>query len=259
MKVRLIFLLAYLLIYYNPSHAQKTKQDLFNPFSILIIKPDSAKIADTLRAWADSIERGHIDNYYYSIKVEEMAQQWGNEEVKKKSEQRIREIKAREMDAYNFKYYHTVAYKTLYELAVLFNTNYWEKNFASRQTVLDGDVIDRNELFTYDLKKLADYYEVDYIVTFENIHTDHKDGVGTLKYTVTLFWSKKNKIILRKEIEGNAPVNNFNLLQEIFPNGEEFFHESGIHCDNYLECMFKSVVRFSTEEIFKVISKNQRK
>jgi hypothetical protein len=36
-------------------------------------------------------------------------------------------------------------------------------------------------------------------------------------------------------------------------------HEFRIHCDNYLECAFKSAVRFSTEEIFKAIEKRQKK
>jgi hypothetical protein len=121
--------------------------------------------------------------------------------------------------------------------------------------------VDKGELFTYDFEKLAKYYKVDYIITFEDIHSGTKKGVGTLHYTTTLFWTKDNKTILKKEIEGNAPVDNYKFFQDIFAfvSNDDNFHDSEIHCDNYLECMFKSAVRFSTEDLFKAIAKRQKK
>lgn len=263
MKYPLVILLTFfvLISFSSPGQKTTTEQELFKPFSLLIINPDSAQIADTLFVWADSIEKKHIDRYYYSIKALEMLRNMGDEESKRETDQRIQQIKQREMEAYDFKYYHTVANSTLFELSTLFNTNYWEENYSSRQTILEGSIIDRSDLFTYDLKKLGKQYKVDYIVTFENIRTAKKDGIGTIKYTTTLFWTRSNKIILKKEVEGNALVDNFRFLQDIYSSvsNENKFHESEIHCDNYLECMFKSAVRFSTEELFEAISKNQKK
>jgi hypothetical protein len=242
---------------FSYGQSENTKQDRFKPFSLLIINPDGAEVADSLQVWADSIEKKHIDRYYYSIRTMESMKQWGDEESKRQTDMRIQAAKMREMEVLDFKYYHTVTTTTLFELGALFNTNYWEKNYSSRQTIFEGGIVDRADLFTYDLEKLGKHYKVDYIVTFDSIRTDSRDGVGTLKFTTTLFSTKRNKTILKKEIEGNAPVDNYKLLSQIFPSGN--FHESGIHCDNYLECMFKSAVRFSTEELFNAISRYQKK
>jgi hypothetical protein len=259
MKFRLTYFLTIVVLTINLCYGQgeTTKQDQFKPFSLLIINPDGAEIADTLKVWADSIERKYIDRYYFSIKTMESMREWGDEESKRQTDLRIQAAKMREMEAHDFKYYHTVTNSTLFELGVLFNTNYRDKNYSSRETILEGGIIDRADLFTHDLGKLGKHYKVDYIVTFDSIRTGSRDGIGTLNFTTTLFSTKRNKTILKKEIEGNAPVDNYKLLGQIFPSGN--FHESGIHCDNYLECMFKSAVRFSTEELFNVISQYQKK
>jgi hypothetical protein len=259
MKFGLTYLLTIVVLTTKICYGQgeTTKQDQFKPFSLLIINPDGAEIADTLQVWADSIEKKYIDRYYYSIKTMESMKEWGDDESKQQMDTRIQAAKMREMEVHDFKYYHTVTNSTLFELSTLFNTNYWEKNYSSRLTILEGAIIDRADLFTHDLGKLAKHYKVDYIVTFDSIRTDRRGGIGTLKFTTTLFSTKRNKIILKKEIEGNAPVDNYTLLSQILPPGN--FHESGIHCDNYLECMFKSAVRFSTEELFNAISQYQKK
>ena len=102
---------------------------------------------------------------------------------------------------------------------------------------------------------------MDYILTFENIRSGSKNGVGTLNYGIRLYWTKQNKIILDKEIEGNAPVDNYKYLYQIYSadSDENIFHESGVSCDNYLDCMLKSTIRFSTEELYREIYKRQKK
>jgi hypothetical protein len=259
MKFRLthLWIIVVVTINYCYGQGETTKQDRFKPFTLLLINPDGAEIADTLQVWADSIEKKYIDRYHYSIKTMESMREWGDEESKRQTDIRIQAAKMKEMAVHDFKYYHTVTNSTLFELGTLFNTDYWEKKYSSRETILEGDIIDRADLFTYDLGKLGKHYKVDYIVTFDSIRTDSRDGIGIMKFTATLFSTKRNKIILEKEIEGNAPVDNYKLLSQILPSGN--FHESGIHCDNYLECMFKSAVRFSTEELFNAISQYQKK
>lgn len=239
-----------------------TKQELYNPFSILIIKPDSATIPDSLRVWGDSIENKFVSRHYYAVRMLESMKEWSGEEEKKEWDQRIKAKKLQEMDAYNFKYYHTLANSTLFELNVLFNTQYWEKDFLSKlPNIIVGHLIERGELFSYDLSKIGHYYEVDYVVLFEHIQVDHRNGMGVLLYFTTLFSTKEDKILFKKRIEGNAQVLNHKSLAQISSQKsiQEKAEEAAVHCDNYLECMFTSAARFSTEELFMEIAKHQKK
>jgi hypothetical protein len=98
-------------------------------------------------------------------------------------------------------------------------------------------------------------------VSFEDIHTDSRNGVGVLSYTTTLYSAKAKKFLLRKTTEGNALVSNHRSLAQIFSQEKQSgnLREAPVHCDNYLECMFTSAVRFSTEELFLAIAAKQRK
>jgi hypothetical protein len=248
-----------------PSHVMgqpitKAKYSI-TPFSLLIIKPDEASIADSLKAFADSIERKHIKRYYASISTLEMFRPTGNNEAKKEADLRIEEIKSREMEAYDFKYYQLVSDMALFELKSLLNPVFWGEDYVAHEPILDGYIIDRGELFTADSKKIAKYYEVDYIVTFENIHMEQKEGKAILKIITTLFSAKKHKAVLIKEVEGNPPLENFKFFYQIYSPGsqENNFHESDIRCDNYLECMFRSAIRFATEELYRALITAQKK
>ena len=235
----------------------KTEQELFKPFTIKIIKPDTARIADSLKVYADTLEKRHRDGHFSIIRNMERnfnkMKEHMDDEAKNHATLQIQQMKSRENEIYKFKYYHTIAEKTLFELGKLFNANYWE----SRVTILEGNLIDPVDLVTHDLQILREHFKDDYTVTFEDIHTDRRNEILILKYVVTLFSKKEHKVILRKEIEGNAPVDNYKLLSDIFPPGNQ--HESGIHCENYLDCVIKSAVRFSTEELFNAISERQKK
>lgn len=252
MKFLLTFLLTVLTL--NCSRGQeKAKQDLFEPFNIIMVKPGNARIPDSLKIYADSIERSQQRMYSNSIKAFDKMREKRNDEDKKEIDVQIERIKLREKEIKNFKYYHSIADRTLFELRILFNTNETETDATLGNPILEGIAID----YTTDLKNLRKRYNVDYIVTFDNIYVDRKKGVSTLNYVTRLFWTKKNKVILKKKIEGNAPVNNYKSLNQIFPPGN--IHEHGVYCGNYLECMIKSAVRFSTEELFKTISNKQKK
>jgi len=250
-----LFLISF--IFFRSLGQERYKQDLFKPFTILIFKPDKAAIADSLMVYADSIEQRHRDGFFISIENMEKLKELGIDDEKVKDDLQIQEMKSRENEIYKFKYYHSIAEKTLFELRQLFNSNYWESNYISRVNTIKGETIDPSDLVTHDFKILRKHYKVDYTVTFEDVHTDRRNGILTLKYVVTLFSRKENKVILKKVIEGNAPVDNYKLLSDIFPPGNQ--HEFGIHCENYLDCVIKSAVRFSTEELFKAISERQKK
>jgi len=234
------------------------------PFYILMINPDKADIADSLKVWADSIERRNLREYYNSLKSFENSKNDGGEEWRKEMDAIILETKAREKEKINFKYYHELTYVLSAELGKLFNADYWintRENLFSRQSMIDVQIINRSDVPTNDLKKLASYFNVDYILTFENVRSGSKNEIGILKFSIQLYWTKKNKVILDKEIEGNAPVDNFKYLFQIYsPDSDvNIFHESGVSCDNYLDCMLTSAIRFSTEELYGEIYKRQKK
>lgn len=241
----------------NTRGQEITKQDLFRPFSVIIIKPDNAKISDSLNVYAQRIEDRQFLMYFSVIKSLEKEWEKKNDEQRKEIEQQIHETIVRAKDDSQFKYFHTIANRTLRELKSLFNSNEIETDYTLDNPVLTGEVVDRSQLSTLNPKKIGKSYKVDYIVSFENIHTTGTKQSPTFSYVLKLVSTTENKEILRKEIEGNASVDNYKSLREIFPPGN--IHEIGVDCDNYLECMIISAVRFSTEELFRAIEKRQKK
>ncbi|MEQ8302045.1 MAG: hypothetical protein RIB47_01545 [Cyclobacteriaceae bacterium] len=260
MKFLLVFLMTVLT--FNCAIGQeKTKQELFESFTISIIKPDTAKIADSLKVYADILEKRHRDRYFSLLKNWEgnfkKMKKHGTKEMKRYGALQIQQMKSRKKEIYKFKYYHTVAEKTLFELGQLFNSNYWESNYTSRDQILEGRLIDPEDLVNSNFVIMRNQFKDDYLVTFEDIHTDSRNGILILKYVVTLFSKRENGFILKKEIEGNAAVYDFKPLRKIFPPGNQ--HEYSVDCENYLECVMLSAIRFSTEELFKAISERQKK
>lgn len=64
---------------------------------------------------------------------------------------------------------------------------------------------------------------------------DSRNRIGVINYTITLFWTEENKVLFRKQIEGNAPVLNHKSLAQISSqSSQDTFHEAAVHCDNYL-------------------------
>jgi hypothetical protein len=262
MKVRLI--LSFFLAGVSITSNGQDRDNLIRPFYVLMINPDKANIADSLKIWADSIETRNLKQYYNSLKSLEDSKKDGDENWRKEIDAQILETKLREKEEINFRYYHKLTYVLRAELSKLFNADYWinwRKNSLSSQSVIDVQIISHSDALTDDLKKLGHHFKVDYILKFRNIRTDKRNGVGTLKYTIQLYWTKKNKVILDKEIEGNASVDNYKYLYQICSsdNDENIFRESGVSCDNYLECMLTSAIRFTTADLYREIYKRQKK
>jgi hypothetical protein len=231
--MRTVFLLFFLALligcsgeYKNRPH-EKLTSDGLPPLRLLIINPHGARITDSLNIYADSIEQKLRMKYGF--------------------------------ESYNYKYFHFVSDLSSRELQTLFEVELGGDNNGTRENLIEISAIDREGLLISDFVHLGERYEVDYIITFEDIHTAQNEGIPTIKFTTTLFSTKHNVVILKKEIEGNAPVNNFKYLHQIYSaDNRDYsrFHESGIHCDNYLECMFRSAVRFSTEDLYNSIMKD---
>jgi hypothetical protein len=262
--MKLFLIISFFLTGVSFKSSGQDRDNLIRPFYILMINPDKANIADSLKVWADSIERKNLREYYNSLKSFENSKKDGDENWRKEMDSLILETKSREKEEINFKYYHELSYILRAELSKLFNADYWinwRKISLSRQSVINVQIINHSDVFTGDLEKLGQHFKVDYILTFKNIRTDKKKGIGTLTYTIQLYWTKQKKVILDKEIEGNAPVDNYKYLYQIYSsdNDENIFHESGVSCANYLECMLTSAIRFSTEEVYREIYKRQKK
>ena len=256
--MKILVTIWFLLCTFIYSHGQETsKQDIFKPFAVIIIKPDKAQIPDSLNVYADAMEDKQF-MMYFSV-INSLEDQWkiGDDEAKKKIEQEVHQTIKRAKEDLNFRYFHTIAIKTKRELNSLFNSNEFETDFTFNNPVLTCELVDRSHLLSTNLKKIGQRYKVDYIISFENIRTAGTQKAPTLLYVVKLFSSSANKEILRKEIEGNASVDKYKSLEQILPPGN--MHERGVNCDNYLDCMMMSAIRFSTEELFKAIEKRQRK
>jgi hypothetical protein len=234
---------------------ESAKQDIFKPFSVIVIKPNNAQIADTLSVYAESIEAKQSAMYLSVIRALEKRKENGDDDEKKKIDAEIHQTHERAKNDRDFKYFHSIAFKTLRELRSLFNSNEIETDYTLNNPVLTGEVLGRTQLQTSN-EGIGIFYKADYIVSFENIHTAGTKQSPTLRYVVRLLSTEANEEILRKEIEGNVSADNYKSLKQIHPSGG---HERGIHCDNYLECMIMSAVRFSTEELFKAVEKRQKK
>lgn len=236
----------------------------YSPFQILVIHPDSVRIDELIIPFSDSIQKRYIDRYYSSIKsYEKLKENVSSDEEKEKINSQIRSIKLREMEVYNFRYYYAMSGLILFDLGILFNPTYWEKDFSQKEKTLTGYAIEPSQLFSRDLDKLAKYYRVDYILTFENVHTEKlTDTISSivLKFKAVLYSSKKG-IVLKEDFSGNSQLNGYKYLTEIYfdHNKNERALENSVDCDNYLNCLFKSATRDTTERLYEVISEIQKK
>ena len=126
-------------IFFRSHGQERVKQDLFKPFTILIFKPVNAAIADSLNVYADSIEQRNRDGFFISIENMEKLRELGIDDQKEKYDIQIQEMKSRENEIYKFKYYHSIAERTLFELRQLFNANYGGSNFNSSVNTIEGE------------------------------------------------------------------------------------------------------------------------
>jgi len=90
------------------------------------------------------------------------------------------------------------------------------------------------------LKKLADSCNADYIIFFSDIHTQSKNDFLILKLTTLLYSKKDDKIIVRKETDGDM-----NSRGDMWT------------CFSPLSCLFINGIKTSTDTIAPEIAKRQ--
>ena len=220
------------------SYGQKGK---FNPFKLLVIRPDTAIIDKSLYGDVDSVQLDYQKRYYSSLKQmedllnfkdysKEMEQQF--KETQEKLKKEIPLVKAQEAEVKKFKYYQTLS---SYSTEVY---NFYFNEYEPFSTIIE--LPNQNTDITL-LDKLADTSKADYIVFFSNIHTEIKDGMPILKLTTSLYSKKDKKIILTKDTEGDTTS-----------RGDMWTCGSTI-----LSCLLINGVRTSTDEVAPEIAKRQ--
>lgn len=180
------------------------QEGIWRPFKMLVIQPDTAFVETSFNSQKDTIEAGHLRNYYAHIKkMEELVNFTDFPKEKEqsfKASQQIakREVeyaKAHEKDVKAFKYYQTISEYSVGVFMFYFN------EYEPYSTILE---LPKHCTDLSCLKVLSDSAKADYIVFYKDIHSSEKEGLPVLKLTTYLYSKVENKIILTKETEGNT-------------------------------------------------------
>lgn len=211
----------------------------FNPFKLVVLKPDTAIIDRTFYSEADSIQSDYFKRYYSSIEQMEHLINSKNfpddtsfRATQEKMKVEVATSKALEPEIKKFKYYQTLS---AYSTEVY---NFYFNEYEPFSTIIE---LPNQKTDLVSLKKLADTSKSDYVLFFNNIYTEIKDGLPILKLTTSLYSKKENKIILTKETEGDT-----NSRGDMWTCGS-----------TRLSCLFINGVRTSTDEVAPVIAKAQ--
>jgi len=230
------FFTTLLLFFSLVSYGQEGK---FNPFKLVVIKPDTAIIDKSLYGDIDSVQADYLKRYYYSVQqMEQLANSKDFPEdtsfkaTQEKMKAELVAAKAAEPQIKKFKYYQTLSSYSAEVYSFYFN------EYEPYSTIIE---LPNQQTDIISLKKLADSTKADYIVFFSNVHTEKKDLLPILKLTTSLYSKKDNKIILTKQTEGDT-----NSRGDMWTCGSTI-----------LSCLLINGVRTSTDEVSPVIVKAQ--
>ena len=225
-----------LLIFSLTSYGQSGK---FNPFKLIVLKPDTAIIDESFYSDIDSVQSDYLKSYYYSIQQKEQLVNSKTFKEDSLSKMRLESLKveivaarAVESEVKKFKYYESLS---AYSTEVY---NYYFNEYEPFSTIVE---LPNQNTDSYSLTKLADSLKANYIVFFSNVHTEIKDGLPILKLTTSLYSKKAHKIILIKETEGDT-----NSRGDMWTCG-----------NTVLSCLLINGVRTSTDEVTPIIVKAQ--
>jgi hypothetical protein len=224
----------FLLIFSFTSYGQS---GLWKPFKLAVIQPDTAVIDKSLYIGRDSIVATQLKRYYKSVDIiEKLANCIGcprDSGENEKYKQELARLKSYEPEAKKFKYFHLLS---SYSTEVY---NFYFNEYEPFSTIFQ---LPNQKTDLVSLKILVDTSKVDYVVFYSNIHTAHKDGLPILKLTTSLYSKKDNKIILRKETEGDT-----NSRGDMWT----------CSMDVMLSCLFINGIRTSTDTVAEVLRKRQ--
>lgn len=212
------------------SYGQKGK---FNPFKLIILKPDTAIIDKSLYGDIDSIEATYRNRYYKSIEVNEGILQCEScdSSMKEEIKNKLLVMKSYEEEVKKFKYYQLVS---SYSTEVY---NFYFNEYEPYSTIIESPARQTDEK---TLKELADSAKADYIIFFRDIHTEIRNDLPILKLTTLLYSRADNKILLTKETEGDM-----NSRGDMWT------------CFSPLSCLFINGIKTSTDAVAPEIAKRQ--
>ena len=213
----------------------------YRPFRMVIVSPDTATIDEGLKMFKDSIEADYIKGYYKSIKQMEDFLKWKDdsadkkqiEESKKRIEENLRIKRQSEQSVKRFRYFETISVYSNSVLQMYFNEY---PPYSTIQTVRTTD------LKSTDLKEIADHFKADYVVRYNNIHTDNEGNRVIMKMTTTLYSRNDLKVLWEKLEKGD--MNSYGDMWT---------------CMNPLSCLLITSVKSSTTDIFETVSLRQKK
>jgi hypothetical protein len=170
------------------------QQGMWKPFKLVVIQPDTAVIDHSFDSDKDSVEAIQLKRYYKSVNlIDKMLDCIGcprdSIQTQKMKAELVR-LKAREGEAKKFKFYQLLS---SYSCEVY---NFYFNEYKPYSTIFQ---MPSQKTDLASLKVLADATKADYIVFYENIHTQQKDGMPILKLTTSLYSRTDKKIILIKE------------------------------------------------------------
>lgn len=215
------------------------QQGKFNPFKLVVIKPDTAIIHKSLQGDIDSIESVFLKRYYNSVQqIEQLAnsKDFPKDTSFKATQEKMKieliAAKAAEPEIKKFRYYETIS---TYSANIY---NFYFNEYEPFSTIIE---LPNQKTDIASLAKLAHTTKADYVVFFTKIYTEIKDGLPMLKLTTSLYSKKQHKIILTKETQGDKDS-----------RGGMWTCGSTI-----LSCLLINGVRTSTNEVVPVIAKAQ--
>lgn len=210
----------------------------FNPFKLIVIRPDTAIIDKSLYGDIDSVQSDYIERYYYSVRqMEQIVNSNISDDSSFKATQELMKVeliaaKAAESEVKKFRYYQALSAYSTEAYSFYFN----EYEPFSKIIELHSQNTDMASL-----KKLVDTSNADYIVFFSKVHTENTGGLLILKLTTSLYSRKQNKIVFAKETVGDT-------------NSRGGMWTCGT---TTLSCLLINGVRTSTDEIVPLIAKAQ--
>jgi hypothetical protein len=232
-------LIAFLLASSLSSYGQEGR---WKPFKLLVIRPDTAIIDQSLFSDRDSVEADNLKSYYSILKrYQDLLnfKDYSNEmeksfkETQEQLQKAISFMKAQEDNVKKFKYYQTISQ---YSTKVY---NFYFNEYEPFSTIIE---ISNQKTDIISLKTLADTSKADYIVFYNNIHTANTDDLPILKMTTSLYSTKDNKVILSKETIGDTDS-----------RGEMWTCNPNVR----LYCLLINGVRTSTDEVANLLRQRQ--
>jgi len=224
--------------YTDSIQVEISPSDSFSPFKMGILKVDTMIIDKSLEHLTDSIELGFEDKYYNAIKQsEEMIAFYeesdyvkeGAEESIQRHKEQIEYLKSNKKEILNTPYFDVLSSYSIQLYKLYFYASIPGTIVEETQNVNNATPIE-----------LMDALGLDYLLIYENIHTELISTELVMKLKSKLYSAKAGKVIVIKNTEAR--------------NGS---HGDVWTCDSELTCLMINSIKQSIDENSMEIRKRQ--